>query len=289
MTPDLLLLLLRFLRFALAMLLFGGGLYVCAIAPASLRHRLTTRLEQAPVALAASLILVLLLRLPLLAASLGDGWPDMARRETLAAVLATWTGTGWLIDAALGLLLATSLLTGRHRWPLLTSIAGLVLIASVLTGHAAIGDGAWSLAHQISDALHLLAAGFWLGALPPLALTLRNEGAGPDTVAAVKRFAVAGQLAVTVILATGIANAILIKGGAPLHWSSAYDLLLLAKIAVVLGMIGLAAFNHTRLLPRLAAGSNRAAHALRRTVLIELALGAGAVGLVSVFGTMDMG
>ena len=286
MSPDILLLVLRFLRYGLAMLLWGAGLYVTLVVPADVGSRLRARMTLLPVFVATALLAVVVLRLPLMAASFGNGWPDALAPDVLAAVLQTWTGTGWLVDTVLGLLVAAA--ASLHwRWHATPPLAGLLLVASVMTGHAAIGPGAFGPLHQFIDAVHLLAAGFWLGALPPLAMMLRTEGAGSGAVRAVQRFGTAGQAAVAVVLLTGIANALLIKRGAPISWSSTYDVLLLLKIAVVLCMIGLAVYNHLDLLPRIVAGSNGAAKAMRRSALFEVALGLTAVGLVTVFGTLD--
>jgi putative copper resistance protein D len=278
---------LRFLRFILAMLLWGGGVYLTWIAPSGVATRLRARLALLPTAVAAGLVVVTALQLPVVGASFGDGWSDAARLDSLAAVLQTSTGTAWLVDALLSLVLVANLFLGRIAWPASTAFAGLVLVASAMTGHAAAGVGGSGAIHRLSDILHLVAAGFWLGALPPLALTLRHEGAGPEALRAVRRFAVAGQVAVAVVLGTGVGNAILIKGGTPLRWSSAYDLLFLLKLTVVAGMISLACLNHFRLMPRIATGSNGAAWAMRRSVLFEIALGTTALGLVAILGTLD--
>jgi putative copper resistance protein D len=286
-TPDVLLLALRFLRYGLAMLLWGAGLYATLVVPAGLGIRLRTRIADLPVLAAVALVTVVALRLPLMAASFATGWPDALRPDVLAAVLQTWTGTGWIVEAVLAVFLVAAAGSPRLRWRITTPLAGLLLATSVMTGHAAIGAGVLGPLHQLLDAAHLLAAGFWLGALPPLALMLKDEGASPDAVRAIERFGTAGQAAVAVVLLTGITNALLVKRGVPLSWSSTYDILLLLKITVVLGMTGLAAYNRLGLLPRLAIGSNNAARTLRRTALLEAALGLTAVGLVSVFGTLD--
>ena len=286
-SPDTVLLALRFLHFGTAMLLWGGGVYLLFIAPVALATRLRLRLHRPFAVAVAALAAVTAVRLPLLAASFGNGWSDVVRSEVLVAVLQTQTGLAWILDAVVCVLLVATLWIARWQLSAATVLSGLLLAASATTGHALIGIGGWGVAHQLNDAVHLLAAGFWLGALPALALTLRHEGAGSEAVRTVERFAVAGQAAVALVVATGVANALFIKGGTPLRWSSAYDVLLALKLTVVLTMIGIASINHFRLVPRLAAGSNNAAQALRRGALFERGLGVTAVGLVTVFGMMD--
>jgi putative copper resistance protein D len=285
--PDTILLVLRFLRYGAAMLLWGGGLYLALLASPGLAARISPRLARRSVVATVLLAAVIAVRLPLQAASFGEGWADAVRPEMLGAVLGTRAGAAWLADASLVLLLLAAAWLDRCRLILTTAIAGLLLASSALTGHATMGLGNLAIIHQFNDAVHLLAAGFWLGALPFLALTLRHEGAGMESVQAVERFGVIGQYAVALVLVTGVTNAILIKGGTPLRWSSLYDILLGLKLAVVFTMIGIAAVNHFRLLPRLKAGSNSGARTLRRGALLELALGAAAIGLVTVFGMLD--
>src|SRR3546814_2671961 len=59
------------------------------------------------------------------------------------------------------------------------------------------------------------------------------------------RFSVMGQVAVALVVATGLANTLLVFGGWPQRWATAYQLLLGLKVLLVLGMIGLALRNRS--------------------------------------------
>jgi putative copper resistance protein D len=287
LSPDTALLALRFLRFGAAMVLWGSGVCLTVIAPAAVAARLLARMSLMLAIAVVVLAAVTALRLPLLAASFGNGWPDAARADVLAAVLQTRSGEAWIFDLTLCVALGATLRMAHWRRFFTAALAGLLLAVSALTGHATMPAGGWGIIHQLNDMVHLLASGFWLGALPALGLTLRHEDPGPEAVQTIERFGFAGQGAVALVVATGVANAVFIKAGSPLRWSSTYDALLALKLIVVFAMIGVASINHFRLLPRLTARSNGAAQALRRGALLEFALGLTAVGLVTVFGMLD--
>ena len=286
MSPEAALAALRLVHFSGAMLVWGAGVYLIALVPSALAGRTMARLATALWVTAVLLFVARLLRLPVIAASFGDGWKDALSPSMLAAISRTGIGIAWLIEAALTVLLASAQTLRRWRWATSTALAGLMLASSALVGHAAMATGAHRLVHQLNDATHLLAAGFWLGALVPLTLILRTE-VGVEGIAAVRRFAAVAQIAVALALATGIVNVVLVKGGMPTDWSSAYDLVLLAKLSVVGAMLCLAAVNHGRNLPMLSAGSTSATTDLRRGALAEIALGVIAVGLVSILGLWD--
>ena len=100
-------------------------------------------------------------------------------------------------------------------------------------------DGPLGLLHRGSDMVHLLAAGFWLGALPPLSRSLRlarDPALRELALVALRRFSGLGHLAVVATLITGVANALLILTHGRLT-GSAYWLMLGAKIVLVLIMI----------------------------------------------------
>ncbi len=93
-------------------------------------------------------------------------------------------------------------------------------------------------------------------------------------------------VAVAAIVATGAANIALTSGRAPLPPSTPYRALLDVKIALVAVMIALALVNRYVLVPRLSARP-AALLALRRLSLVNAALGALVVALVSAFGLLD--
>jgi putative copper resistance protein D len=177
---------------------------------------------------------------------------------------------------------------------------GAVAVASFAwSGHGAATEGPGGLPHLVSDVLHLLAAGVWLGALAALALMVRPGASRSDPGAlralhgALAGFSGVGSAVVAILLLTGLVNSWFLVGldGVPRLASSPYGVLLIAKLVLFGAMLGLAAANRFRHTPALAAaldaGTAQAAlPALRRSVALETAAGLGIMLLVSVLGTL---
>ena len=145
--------------------------------------------------------------------------------------------------------------------------------------------GAEGFLHRANHAVHLLAAGAWLGGLVCFAMCLRafeNEDLREDAVRAMMGFSFWGQFIVAAIVLTGAVNIALTSGRAPIPPITPYRALLIAKIIIVAIMIALAVFNRFVLAPRLKRSATALA-ALSATCAAEVALGSLVVALVSVF------
>jgi putative copper resistance protein D len=200
-------------------------------------------------------------------------------------------GTVWLVRHALLLLLAAIALPRLEErstadwasWRAeAAALAAAGAAAMAWAGHAAAADP-WELVAPLIDALHIVAAGAWAGALLPLAWLLgagsREAGADarPFAVLAVRRFSAAALWVMLLIAATGIANAWVQVGSVPALLGTRYGALLLAKGAVLVAILALAARGR-RLLPAL----SRAA-AVGRPAMARLArsvAGEGGLALV---------
>jgi len=173
-------------------------------------------------------------------------------------------GTVWLVRHGLFLLLGVLiLLRERERsradaiaWRLEGWALGAVAMAAMAwAGHAAAVEPLGGIA-LLSDALHLVAAGTWLGALLPLALLLRaasteaGADARPYAVLAIRRFSVLAAALMLVIITTGLWNAGAEAGTVPALIGTRYGGLLLVKIALLVAALALAVANR-RLLPAL--------------------------------------
>ncbi|HEY2558181.1 MAG TPA: copper homeostasis membrane protein CopD [Caldimonas sp.] len=226
-------------------------------------------------------------------------------RQTLGTVIAeTDFGNVWLVRGALSLGLAALLAVASRSSPtaarsvllLCTIVAAALLSSLALVGHANAEHGTQRGIHLVADAVHLLAAGAWLGALVPLAALLRRQstaGAGApldDVADAVRRFSSLGLLAVGTLLLTGVVNASFTVATIPALLTTRYGHLLLCKLALFGGMLALAANNRTRLTPSLAdaalAPSTRAVVVARlgRNAMAEIALGLAVLAVVGVLG-----
>ena len=173
------------------------------------------------------------------------------------------------------------------------TVAGGIALASLAwNGHGAMDEGVW---HFAADILHLLVAGAWLGALVAFAWMSRSNALQTEDrirllARAVTRFESVGAVIVVVIAVTGVVNYLYIAG--PSLTLSTYGILLFVKVALFAGMLVLAALNRFHLGPilerSLRDGQYRvAANALRRSVLVELALAVMIVGLVAWLGTLS--
>jgi putative copper resistance protein D len=225
---------------------------------------------------------------PVLQAGILGDTPGAAGDPAQVAVILTQTtfGRTWLLREACIVLAALAsvlplLAIGRGVYFLV--VAALASLA--LIGHAAGGTGLAGSALRLALALHLLAAGAWVGALPALWVLAGRLGAA-DLAKVLRLFSRYGAFLVTVVVVTGALNAWSRTGSMAALVGSDYGQLLVAKVVLV-ALMGLAAIaNRNVYTPRLATDDRfiqaGARAGLRRSMAIELALGVGVV-LVAVW------
>jgi copper resistance protein D len=290
-SPEVALAVCRFLHEASAMLLFGAFAYLATLVPRDLACVVGRRLRSARVILIALAAATTAAALPVKTALIGDGWPDAFDPTATRAVLfETSVGGAWQAEAGAALLLVATLAASAPYRQAATALAAGLLVASLaLTGHAVMQEGWLGMAHRVNDAVHVLSGGAWLGALVPLLpiLAMLNdpERCGAAEMA-LRQFSTAGHVAVALAILSGVINTILVLGRWPTDWSSPYQTMLAAKIALVVAMVCLALVNRYRFVPRMAAHRRDAAGAIRSNTIAELTLGLGVIGLVSVFGLL---
>ncbi|MEH3022841.1 MAG: copper homeostasis membrane protein CopD [Pseudomonas oryzihabitans] len=240
--------------------------------------------------LGALLLCGVLTQLPLQAALVGDGWTDAFDLALWRLYLATDAGQPWHWQLPAGLLLGLWLLGGtrgrRAWWP--WGLSGILLASLAMGGHAAANGGGMGALHQLNQALHLLAAGFWLGSLPGVLLCLQRPPAAlrSDVFVLLRGYSLPGQIAVALALLSGLLNSLLILGLDGLFRLTPYSGLLLAKVLVVAAMVLLALINRYVLVPRLSRDT-QALPRLRRATAVEIGLGALAVALVATLSGLD--
>jgi putative copper resistance protein D len=283
---DLLNIILRFALYVDLLLLFGLGLFGLYSFNALLRFRPLLRGMAVTGALLSVAGLVLMTRAMSGETQLAALWPHLQMM-----LLETDVGLAW----ALRMTALAIVVIRPSLWP--ASLAGAIALASLAwSGHGAMDEGWLRFWHFLSDILHLLAAGAWLGAL--LALVLMASGRIGDTrlrllADAVKRFEWVGALIVLTVSVTGVMNYLFIVGprlDGVLFGT--YGLLLAIKVLVFAVMLVLAALNRFHLGPSLQQSLRDgqhliAANALRRSVVMELALALLIVALVAWLGTLS--
>jgi copper resistance protein D len=280
----------RFAHFLAAMLAFGMSVYLRAYAPERLRLALSPAARR--VALIASLVALItaIAWLTLESAAMADDWSAALDPEAIAAVLTdTAFGHAWSLHLALATALVAVVAISGTGWGAISLLSAALLASLGLIGHSAMQTGAEGTLHRANHALHLVAAGAWIGGLVPFALCLRayeRDGLRRDTVRAMAAFSFWGQLIVAAIVLTGVVNISLTSHHPPLPPTTPYRALLVAKLVIVAIMISLALVNRFVLAPRLKTSANALA-TLRATSLAEIALGCAVVALVSVFALLD--
>jgi copper transport protein len=212
-------------------------------------------------AISGALALVALLNIAFQGAAAGGlSIVDGFSWDVYSNVIDTRYGEMMLLQAALAVTLALTALALRHtehrdRRPLsaLTLALGAVMsLTPSLSGHA---STAGKLA-MTADVAHVIAAALWTGGLGFLflALMLAKEDRWPLATRAVPRFSNMAVISVVVLLVAGIVNGYLQVRTWSALWETEYGLLLLAKVALVLPLLALGAYNNRYAVPRLKAG-----------------------------------
>jgi len=242
----------------------------------------------------------------ILAAAMSDVAIFQLNRDTLYALLdGTAIGTaGKIRIAALVVALPISVwptMRPRVRWAIQSCLGAVALGSLAWTGHGAADEGLGGVGHLAADIVHLLAAGIWLGALVGLlGLVLRTLVESSDRQArvvlahrALAGFSSVGAVSVGLIILTGLVNSWFLVGVgnvASLAVSD-YGRLLLLKLLVFAGMIGLAGLNRFKLTPAISKtlGEASAAKAMRsigQSVALEASLALAVLALVAWLGTL---
>jgi copper resistance protein D len=280
----------RFAHFMAAMLAFGMSAYLWLNAPERLTLALSPVVRR--IALIASLVALItaIARLSLDSASMADDWSAAYDPGAIYAALTdTAFGHAWAARLVLAAALVAVVVFGpRARWPAIAVASAGLLAGLGFVGHAAMQTGAEGVLHRANHAVHLLAAGAWIGGLIPFAMWLgayQRDDLRKDAVRAMTGFSFWGQFIVAAIVITGAVNIALTSGHPPFPPTTPYRILLLAKIIMVAIMISLALLNRFVLTPRLNSRAT-ALTVLRVTSAAEVALGCVVVALVSVFALL---
>ena len=146
----------------------------------------------------------------------------------------------------------------------------------------------------LGDALHLCAAGGWLGGVAPLAIFLTRARAsfslGERAASVLQRFSMLSLFCVSVLVVSGISNSWLLVGSFHALFTTSYGRLLVFKLALFGILIGFGARNQfvvkTKLL-RAPAGSDLLPQ-LRRNVICEACLGLAVVAIVACLGVTPL-
>ena len=250
----------RGLHYAALLLLVGAVAFWARLAPAASPWPGRLLLGAALIGLVTALLGIGLQG----ALGAGVGLGRITDSAVLEASLDTRTGTAWAVRAgawlALVALLAATARPRRAR-ALAAAAALLVLVVSLpLGGHAS--TQAPEAVLVPADVGHVLAAGVWLGGLVLLIVAFWPGRRAPDEAAAeaTRRFSDLALPAIVVLVAAGLVQSWFYLGSpGELFGGDAYSLALIAKIALLAGVLALAAGNRRRVKELAASGGLRGA------------------------------
>lgn len=275
-----LLVLCRFLHFMVVLLMFGA----CVLRPwllgASPQPALDRQLSRITTLLAWLALGSGVSWLLLISASMAGSELAALDLATVQLVLGkTFFGHVWSLHLLLNGLLVLSLLTPWHHVRLLLSALLLATLAPV--GHGAMLSGLSGQLLILNQMVHLLCVGAWLGGLLLLVLILRQAALYP-LEKILQRFSGVGYLLVAGLLVTGLINIRVLTGQFwPTPLFSGFALILLIKVLLVAGMLGLALLNRLRI-----KNCQQRVGQLQASVKLEWLLGVAAVAAVSLLGTL---
>lgn len=222
---------------------------------------------------------------------LGESLAEVCLHGGAWSVLAD-TRFGWICCLRLVFAVVLGLLVldpAQRAWPIAVAAAFLALPA--FASHAGATPGPRGDVHVVSDAVHLLSAGGWLGGLPAFVLLLwtarrrQKPGWYDFTITVTRRFSWIAATSVGALLATGILNSWNLLGGPRDLWTTDYGRLIGFKIALLAAMVGFATVNKFHLTPRLPARA--ALRNLQRNSLAEIGIGLCVLVLVGYLGRLQ--
>ena len=279
----------RFALYADLMLLFGLPLFAL-YAPGG-RESVGARKHVSSALALAGIVLSLLSIAAMTASMAGVPLAQVDPGAVRMMITDTPMGQAWMFRlVSLGALLALAFF--RPRSMVGAAILGGIALASLAwTGHGAAGEGNAGWVELVADVAHLLAAAAWIGALVGLAAMVFSKGDAETAYAALDQFSRTGGIIVAIVVTSGLVNSAYLVG---VHHivdlpATAYGQLLIVKLVLFAGMLGLAALNRFRLTPALEASSDAPASfaALRYSLALEGGTSIAILGLVAWLGTLE--
>ena len=153
----------------------------------------------------------------------------------------------------------------RNHWPP-AILASLGLWTFTINGHIAqSGD----ILLRLFLFIHLILAAFWIGILRPLRVMLNDKGQLSLAANVADRFGRIALVFVPILLAMGTLMSLRLVGSFSALWGTSYGNILVIKIGLVAGILGLAAMNKTRLSPALTGKDPNAARWLSLSIKWE--------------------
>lgn len=293
------LVLVRFVHYGASLVLFGLVLFPLYAYPT------VTRQDAGGRRLAISLLISLLVLISGIFwfISISTSMTEAGMSWETARLMVTETSFGAVSLLRLGAAIAavgilTLLLRGSpKKLDLLLVVICAILLGSLAeVGHSQMDDGQARAVHALSDALHLVGAGAWLGGLVgllDLTVTSLNGKNTADRQAceAASRFSKMGYIAVAILAVSGLVNSWWLVGSFTNLVTTEYGQMLLLKLILFAAMVGFAGLNRFVVVPTLMDSATTGAKLGLRRLLINVAaeqsLGFAIVLIVSLLGITE--
>lgn len=273
----------RWLNFGLILLMIGGVAFALLLAARgdtlATEYRQTAGRAAKQMVLVAAALSVLLAvpRLALQSSALHGSDRTWEGPLLMSLLRDTNWGHGWLLQSAGSMLLGFGALAARAPvsagWKVAAAGSVILAMRPPLAGHAAATEQ-WRFLTITADALHLFAAGVWLGTLffvlfiaLPIALRQRAYTALATVVRAFSALALVSAAAVVL---TGSVSAFAHLVRLADLWTTDYGRLLTLKLLAVGGTAATGFYNWRRVQPVL--GSQESTVRLRRSAAVEIAV-----------------
>lgn len=271
----------RWIGFLGLLLLVGAVLVLAALWPQRLDRRGAARLIWVGAALIAVATLAeVALQIPYVAGGFGA-----VRASDVREALGSQFGAAHLIR--LGALIAALIVIrpvaagrGANSDRVLLAVLGVIGLATwPLSGHPSASPA--PAITTVADLIHLGAMSVWLGGLVMLIFFLLPRATDAELAAIVPVWSRWAVYAVSALLLTGVAQALIEVGTVHALVSTEYGWLIVAKAGLATVIVSVALFSK-RLVPAFEAQTELAPRRLRRLVIVEAAVAATVLGVASV-------
>ena len=134
----------------------------------------------------------------------------------------------------------------------------LVLLSHILDGHTVTEGNRWLTG--LASAMHVLAAGIWVGGVAALALIIRRRWRRDEPTHAlvmVVRYSVVATIALAVVAVAGVYLAVVILDSPSELWTTEWGRIFVLKFVVVAVAAGFGAHNHHVIVPALELSEER--------------------------------
>lgn len=182
----------------------------------------------------------------------GSSSLNVALGAAYTILSSTRLGTTWvfrMITLLIAISASTTILksrkTSKKSWISILAIGLILSLSTSLSSHNAAATNYYPLVNLLSDWIHLVAVGAWIGGLVHLALTIASlrELKGRFLGELIRRFSFVAIISVGIIGLTGIYNLLLEVGSLSALYSTAYGEILLVKLSIFAIMLTFGAAN----------------------------------------------